>query len=29
VFSGVKPTSEEEEKLKKIFKEKNIVSLQK
>ena len=29
VFSGIKPTAQEEEKLKKIFKEKNIVSLQK
>jgi hypothetical protein len=29
VFSGVKPTPEEEKKLQRIFKEKNIVSLQK
>jgi hypothetical protein len=29
VFSGIKPTPEDEEKLKKIFREKNIVSLQK
>ncbi len=29
VFSGIKPTPEEEKKLQRIFKEKNIVSLQK
>jgi hypothetical protein len=28
VFSGIKPTPEEEEKIKRIFKEKNIVSIQ-
>jgi hypothetical protein len=29
VFSGIKPTPEEEKKLQRIFKKKNIVSLQK